>query len=572
MVLLVVIATIITVAALTPPRPRDGLRVKSFPDNDSEYQYFGELIKWHDCPEEHTKPLWRLECATMDVPQDHFNKANSETFTIHLVRSRGRNATKNVLFNPGGPGASGYGMILHNSWMLHPRIGEDYHLVGFDPRGISRSVPQEKASLDKSLLVPTNELSDLPPKTPSENKRQFSRAQEGVGQVLEHLTAHDQFVNTPQTAADMNTMLDMLGQDHMYYWGVSYGTILGQTFATMYPNRTERMILDGVANHFEWYLEPFMAEAFHDTLNSTMDFAQQCFDSRDQCAMSPFFKTKDEARKLVDSIVFPLDIVESSNFDEGFFTAYLFEATYSPGANWSNFAEDLAMALIGNREGNTSSPLPKEADLVELDAGNIFSTIQNKLIVLNDKLRTGVFKATELASLAMKDAHHRQKNRAMSLVNPNELYLPTLWPLRKTHSYRPRSHVKTKYPILFLSTTNDPITPLLSAKKASEVFEGSRVIQINGTGHGSHSVPSMEMARKMVAYLRNGSLPEEKVVVCQPDENFSAFLPIVRRIQLLLEAKKIFAGDETEDDRLQFAVTAGALELDLPVSFWSGSK
>ena len=43
------------------------------------------------------------------------------------------------------------------------------------------------------------------------------------------------------------------GQERIQFWGLSYGTILGQNLATMYPTRIERLILDGVSiaeDHF----------------------------------------------------------------------------------------------------------------------------------------------------------------------------------------------------------------------------------------------------------------------------------------------------------------------------------
>lgn len=41
----------------------------------------------------------------------------------------------------------------------------------------------------------------------------------------------------------------------LVYWGFSYGSILGATFATMFPEFVGRMVLDGVVDSDEWYFE-----------------------------------------------------------------------------------------------------------------------------------------------------------------------------------------------------------------------------------------------------------------------------------------------------------------------------
>jgi len=49
------------------------------------------------------------------------------------------------------------------------------------------------------------------------------------------------------------------GAEKLKYWGNSYGTLIGQTFASMYPSRVGRMVLDGVVDAQQYYFGPWMA-------------------------------------------------------------------------------------------------------------------------------------------------------------------------------------------------------------------------------------------------------------------------------------------------------------------------
>jgi pimeloyl-ACP methyl ester carboxylesterase len=54
------------------------------------------------------------------------------------------------------------------------------------------------------------------------------------------------FVSTPNVARDMLHIVEKLGDEKLKYWGFSYGTYLGLTFASLWPEKIERMVLDGL--------------------------------------------------------------------------------------------------------------------------------------------------------------------------------------------------------------------------------------------------------------------------------------------------------------------------------------
>ena len=81
-----------------------------------------------------------LDCATVTVPLD-YNDPTGTTIDLALVRKRasGKRAGA-VLFNPGGPGGSGFDFIAADGTFLAESLGiTTLDLIGFDPRGVDRS-------------------------------------------------------------------------------------------------------------------------------------------------------------------------------------------------------------------------------------------------------------------------------------------------------------------------------------------------------------------------------------------------------------------------------------------------
>jgi pimeloyl-ACP methyl ester carboxylesterase len=83
------------------------------------------------------------------------------------------------------------------------------------------------------------------------------------------------FLSTPFVARDMLEILDAIGEDKLQYWGISYGTILGQTFAGMFPDRIERMVLDSNFRLDGYYAGQWITP-MRDTERSLVNFFTEC--------------------------------------------------------------------------------------------------------------------------------------------------------------------------------------------------------------------------------------------------------------------------------------------------------
>ncbi|MCB5170144.1 alpha/beta hydrolase [Streptomyces bambusae] len=142
-----------------------------------------------------------------------------------------------LLMNPGGPGGSGLMDPLISSWSLPPEVRDQYDLIGFDPRGVGKSGPITCG------LTPEEQQFQRPyrPETFDSDvawaKGVADKCREKVGDKLPYIT-------TRNTARDMDTLRTVLGEKKISYLGKSYGTYLGAVYSQMFPQNTDRFVLD----------------------------------------------------------------------------------------------------------------------------------------------------------------------------------------------------------------------------------------------------------------------------------------------------------------------------------------
>lgn len=114
---------------------------------------------------------------------------------------------------------SGVGFLRGSAADLSKIIGEDFHLLSFDPRGVggSRPVASCYESNDRRVAAFLANPWDVD----FQAGEMYTRAENKARACQDTMGEHGNYVNTPQTAADMNSILDAIGQDKMYYWGFS---------------------------------------------------------------------------------------------------------------------------------------------------------------------------------------------------------------------------------------------------------------------------------------------------------------------------------------------------------------
>ncbi|KAF7551876.1 hypothetical protein G7Z17_g4724 [Cylindrodendrum hubeiense] len=515
--------------------------------------YVGETVQWKPCGSiiDH-----EIECADILVPMDQFDAVNSgdKTFQIPLIRLRGRNATQNLFVNPGGPGGSGINFMYRKGELLNRIVGENFHILSFDPRGVNSSLPRASCYPTSDTRVKHSLAfdSDAVRESPS----RYAWTQNYVTACQENLGEHGKYINTPQTAADMNTILDAIGQQDMVYWGFSYGTLLGQTYASLFPDRSKRVIIDGVVDQIQWYESPLLDADFVDTQNVLDGFFEECIKSADNCALSDLADSKEELQEKVVKFIQGLEqdpvsvFLNTTNYGTIDYKTIWFDAIFShlyKPATWFEFATRLSDLIRGNATEAFLAYGTEDLSGVTDDAIDV--------VHLNDGA-SGLkyWPHTRLELLDMLLPYYNSSSFAIS--EGQTYYAKQQWLIPRTHDFKARRRIETAHPLLVLSTTYDPICPLISAKGAQETFVGSRLVEVKGYGHCSLAVTSACVARHVRDFLDSGKLPEENVQ-CEVDEPyFQAPEP-----EEVLIAKLTTA--ETEGERIRAAqmLMAGQLRL-----------
>ena len=192
-------------------------------------------ISWTACPVENYPTL---QCGTFEVPYD-YGKPTGKKFTLALQKLPASGAKIGTLFaNPGGPGSPGL-----NSWAFastSQSLSESFDLVGFDPRGVGETRP----------AFDCEPVGVGPDNTPNVDWPGFSaaatpiiaRSNRACQRKSADFIAH---VGTNNVVRDLDAMRAAVGDAKLNFWGMSYGSRIGYTYAYRYPQRVRAIILDG---------------------------------------------------------------------------------------------------------------------------------------------------------------------------------------------------------------------------------------------------------------------------------------------------------------------------------------
>lgn len=457
-------------------------------------RFYHQTVNWSRCG-------GTLQCAMVLAPLDWDDPAG-ETIELALVRqtARGNDRIGSLLVNPGGPGASGFNFINDSiDFATSDALQSQFDIVGFDPRGVNRSTAiscsADDAQLDDFIygITPGVKGSDDWIAAATDDAARFAdRCQEETGPLLG-------FVDTVSAARDLDMLRAALGDSTLNYLGYSYGTLLGQVYAELFPEKTGRLVLDGAvdpaASEFEG--SKAQAEGFERALTA---FLEDCAGLSD----CPFTGSTESSfstiRTLFDRLErSPLRAADGRQLgSETLFVAVIYPL-YSEGSwgllremfaevmeNDTRLAIELADAYNGRGPGGRYSDNQTEAFIA-------INCLDARQPVDADRMRE---QAAELA-LAAPVFGPQMSYGDVGCAN---------WPVESK-----RERVALTAPgaadMLVIGTTNDPATPYEWAVTVANNLESGHLVTYNGEGHTAYNKSNACVNAVVEDFLLTGAVP-----------------------------------------------------------------
>lgn len=504
-----------------PARTLSALPSVSGAPDPAQAVFADQRLRWGACPSpaptSDGKDDRGVTCARLAVPVD-WTEPRGARIELALVRRAAPRATRtgSLVVDPGGPGSSGVEWV-RSGQVLSAGAGERFDVVGFDPRGSGASAPVvclDDAAMDAYLAGQGARAAaggdDGAAGSTDQGPDALARgcALHG-GPLLGH-------VDVASSARDMEVLRSALGDEHLDYLGKSWGTLLGATYAGLFPQRVGRVVLDGA-------LDPALdaratavdqARGLEGALRA---WAADC-PRRESCPVD--VPTGDDGRAtpagvrtllgrvsaLLDSVrEKPLRADGDRVLTEPLALTAIIAPLYDERA-WDVLDVRLAAAL----KGDGTVLLASADDYVGRRSDGTY--------------RSNLIQAFTATTCLDSDTAREPEGTPDPDV-PAESVLarvaPTLgphlaggqsacasWPVPGIRTPAP-IEAQGSAPILVVGTTNDPATPYRWARSLEKQLDRSGLLTYDGQGHTAYGRGSACIDAAVDAYLVDGVMPGE---------------------------------------------------------------
>ncbi|WP_051276972.1 alpha/beta hydrolase [Marmoricola sp. URHB0036] len=476
----------------TPPKPSSTVAAPSYPSELAKF--YTQKLDWKNCDSD--------QCTHLTVPLDyaHPHGRTIELAVLRAPATRRGERVGQLVVDPGGPGGSAVDYASSGAFTFGGPLTRYFDIVGMDPRGVGRSTPLEcgdTEQVDEFVGV------DPDPDTPAEVK-DFDRVNREFGQrCLTRDAGLTRHMSTIEAAKDMDILRAALGERQLDYLGASYGTLLGATYADLFPHNIRRMVLDGALDPTltNEQLNLGQSRGFETALTA---YVQYCVDRGDCVLGDDVDAAKQHIRQLLDSldskplptssgrplteslgrfgVVLPLYVktlwpilsialsqaIEDGRGDQLLALADQYTARGPEGYNSNEFTAYWAVSCLDYPDSVPGAQMPskfKEFDDASPTFGRLF--------------------VYDLAKCAD-------------------------WPVKSTHKPAP-IHAPGAPPIVVIGTTRDPATPYIWAKALASQLDSGRLISRDGDGHTGYHQGNQCVDDAVQHYLVGGTVPQDNL-------------------------------------------------------------
>ncbi|GAA2171509.1 alpha/beta hydrolase [Agrococcus versicolor] len=461
--------------------------------------YYGQDVDWTLCDAGYT-------CGTIDAPMDWFAPEDGRSIEVSMiVRPADGEVWGSMLYNPGGPGGSGLEYVRdYAEYLLAPEVLEHYNLVGFDPRGVGQSTPITCYDDPAFLYDYLYEIPEGPapePLSDEDLQQQLDAGAEFADACLQFTGEALEFMGTEQAASDMDLIRALLGEERLQYLGVSYGTLLGATYADLFPQHVGRFVLDAAvapdasdadgtifqAGGFELALRNWMADC--------LSVGSCPFDAPDADA------GMQQIGAFLDGLeAAPLPASDGRQLGSSSMFTAIAANLYSP-SQWSTLRSVFADAIAGDPD----SALAESDRYYGVNPDGTFADNSfEALIGVNcldappvtdfEDVRANATRIQEVAPTLWEDF------TGMSIC--------ASWPFEATRE----PHVITApgaEPIVVIGGRNDPATPYEQSVSLADQLESGVLISVDAEGHSQYNLGNACVDEPVNAYFLTGAAPTD---------------------------------------------------------------
>jgi pimeloyl-ACP methyl ester carboxylesterase len=476
-------------ALAAPPQPSTSASAPVYPPELA--RFYEQKLRWRSCGEN--------QCTRLEVPLD-YAEPQAKTIELAVLRVPAQRRAQRVgqlVVNPGGPGASGVDYASAGSLAFGDQLARYFDIVGFDPRGVGAS-----ATLTCADTAQTDEFlsADPDPDDAAETRRLDRLTQEYGESCLSRSGDLVRHISTVEAAKDIDVLRAALGERQLDYFGASYGTLLGATYAELFPGHLRRMVLDGAVDPAlsNEQLSLNQARGFETALRA---YLGSCVD-QGSCVAGD---TVDAGTRRIKRFLEELDRnpLETSGDRK------LTEALAAYGIIYPLYVKEywplLTSALEQAFAGNGDQLLQLSNQYTSRGPDRYLDNSIAALYAVNCLDHGDSIPITEVPGHV---ADFEEASPTFGRIFAYGLSTCSSWPVQSGHHTSTLS-AKGAPPIVVVGTTRDPATPYEQSVSLAKQLESGVLVSRDGDGHTGFGQGNDCVDRAVERYLIGGRVPQD---------------------------------------------------------------